>query len=140
MLPKAPFFIVKGLLFHTGTPNVHIVDVPTYAGTRIWRSIDDLDVTCWVDARGPFMTVWDIENTRHYINCCPTCNNQLGHGFTIYTDDQRWARQENHTVMSYSKTGAKWKGNILVLRNHGDDDVEDIEAKEFSLVTSMLQS
>lgn len=101
--------------------------------------MDDLDVTCWVDARGPFVTVWNIETTRHHFDHCPICKHPLKHGFIFYTDDQRIAQQENRVVMNYSKTGAIWKGNILVLKDDSEDGVENIEVEDFKLVTSLLQ-
>lgn len=85
------------------------------------------------------MTVWNIETTRHYFSQCPACKHRLKHGFTVYTGDQRTEVNENHSVMSYSKKGMVWKGNILVLRNNGEDDVEDIDIEDFQLVTSLLQ-
>lgn len=109
-------------------------------GATSWRSMDDLDTRPWCDSRGIFSTIWNLGFTRQFRSRCPTCHRPLQHGFTIYTKDQRSGGPNNGVVQSLSKTGAQWKGNVIVMKNADDEGntVTDIEPGDVEDVRHLL--
>lgn len=133
--------MVKGFLFHTGTPNVHIVNVPCYKDVTTWLSIDDLDTRTWCDSRDMFEHIWNINATRHQITECPEGGGQLPNGFTIYTMDQRVHGSLNGAI-NLLENGAPgvWTGNVLVVKNGNSlDQVTDVLPEDFPIVSLIIK-
>jgi hypothetical protein len=103
-----------------------LVLVPLQNGTTIFSSIDDLDVSYWIQ---PGLQIANVQNhaaSRLRVDVFPSTTDVLPDPFTIYYQAQSQCSRRNH-IMDVLLTGQRmWKGTILVVKHGGRLPVTDM--------------
>jgi hypothetical protein len=118
-------------------PAMVLVTVTTGLGGL--ESIDDLDTEKWMKDADPHEVITELESHRTYFDVMPGSNVDLKGGFTIYFSDQVFFRPPNQSVDHICpEESVVWRGNILVIKNAGKENVVDCEDGDKKLIHELV--
>lgn len=130
--------IYSAYLFGVRSFDSELVLVPLNSGAITFASIDDLDVSYWIQ---PGMQVVNVRNhaaRRVRFDIMPGTNERLTSSFTVYFQSQLECSRRNHVIDEMLAGRSMWKGTVLVVKHGVGEDVVDMVRSDAPIVKHLV--